>query len=599
MAAMLKGSRLLPDLAWRKRITRGTLRADALAGLVGAIVVVPQGIAFATLAGLPPEYGLYCAMVPAVVAALAGSSWHLVSGPTNAISLVVFATLSPLAEPGSAQYVALALKLALLVGALQLLMGLARLGTLLNFVSHTVVVGFTAGAGVLIICAQLGNFSGLSLPRGASIPATLAAFASGLDDINPWVVAVGLTTIAAGAASRHWMPRIPYMVVAIVAGGLLAWGINRSFGPHAGLAVLGPLPGMLPPLALPEFDAGTFRKLIGVAVAVAMLGLVEAASIARAIAARSGQRIDGNREFVGQGLSNLAGSFFGAYPSSGSFNRSGLNYDAGAKTPLAAVFSALLLVALLAAISPLLAELPLAAMAGLLFMVAWNLIDLKAIRHIVSSSRAEAAVLGVTIAATLFAELEFAILFGVALSLAMYLNRTSRPALRTLVPDPGDPGRKFRVLTPGLQECPQLKILRLEGSLYFGAVNHVSAGLDEVREASPGQKRMLLLAKSMNFVDVSGAGLLEEERTRRRAVGGELYVHGLRPDAARALERTGFLAGDASQTVFARKADALAAIVPRLDPLVCARCTARIFIECAAQPGPDGEHAAAAQRPAP
>ena len=162
-------TRLLPDLSWRERLNRASLRADALSGLVGAVVVVPQGIAFATLAGLPPEYGLYSAMVPAIVAALFGSSWHLVSGPTNAISLVVFATLSPLAEPGSAAYVALALKLALLVGVIQLAMGLARMGTLLNFVSHTVVVGFTAGAGVLIIVAQLGNFFGLSLPPGKAI----------------------------------------------------------------------------------------------------------------------------------------------------------------------------------------------------------------------------------------------------------------------------------------------------------------------------------------------------------------------------------------------------------------------------------------------
>ncbi len=579
--------RMLPDLSWRKRLNRASLRADALSGLVGAVVVVPQGIAFATLAGLPPEYGLYSAMVPAIVAALFGSSWHLVSGPTNAISLVVFATLSPLAEPASAAYVALALKLALLVGVIQLAMGLARMGTLLNFVSHTVVVGFTAGAGVLIIFAQLDSFFGLSLPRAGSIPQALAAFGSGIGDINPWVATVGATTIAAGLAARRWLPRVPYMVVAILAGGVLAWGLNRWLGAdHTGIKVLGQLPGALPPFTLPEFDAASFRKLVGVAFAVAILGLVEAASIARSIAVRSGQRIDGNREFVGQGLSNIVGSFVSAYPSSGSFNRSGLNYDSGAKTPLAAIFSAALLVVLLFAIAPLLALLPFATMAGLLFMVAWNLIDARAIRHIVAASRPEAAVLAVTFAATLFAELEFAILFGVTLSLVMYLNRTSRPALRALAPDPRDPARKFTVVEPGVAECPQLKMLRIEGSLYFGAVNSVAAALDEARAAAPAQTRLMLLAKGMNFVDVSGADLLAEERARRRAAGGELYLHGLRPDAAAALERSGFLGEEERSVVFGRKHDALGAIVPQLDPAICARCTARIFEECAAQPGP-------------
>ena len=579
--------RLLPDLAWRARLTRASLRADVVAGLVGAVVVVPQGIAFATLAGLPPQYGLYTAMVPVVIAALFGSSWHLVSGPTNAISLVVFATLSPLAEPGSAAYAALALKLALLVGVFQLAMGIARLGSLLNFVSHTVVVGFTAGAGVLIVVAQLGNFFGLALPRGGSIAQTLAAFTGALADVRPWVVLVGVTTILAGIAARRWMPRVPHMVIAILAGGALSYGLNLWLGAaQTGIAVLGPLPGALPALSMPELDAGAFRKLLGVALAVSVLGLVEAASIARSIATRSGQRIDGNREFIGQGLSNLVGSFFSAYPSSGSFNRSGLNYDSGASTPLAAILSAAMLPLLLLAIAPLLSHLPTAAMAGLLFMVAWNLIDLRAMRHLVAASRREGAVLAVTFAATLLAELEFAIIFGVTLSLILYLNRTSQPAVRALTPTPGDPARKFGIVHPGMPECPQLKILRLEGSLYFGAVNHVATCLDEARQAAPGQRRLLLLVKGMNFVDVSGADLLTEERERRRAVGGELYLHGLRPDAAATLRRSGFLQEGEPGLAYARKQEALEAIVPQLDPKVCAGCTARIFKECAAQPAP-------------
>jgi SulP family sulfate permease len=576
---------LMPALDWRARISRRSLRADLLAGLVGAVVVVPQGIAFATLAGLPPQYGLYSAMVPAVVAALFGSSWHLVSGPTNAISLVVFATLAPLAEPGSVQYVGLALKLALLVGLIQLAMGLARLGVLVNFVSHTVVVGFTAGAGILIIAAQLGNFFGLHLPRSDSLPHTLLGFARSLGEARPWVCAVALITLGSAVAARFWLPRVPNMLVALVAGGAAGYALNRWLGSDAtGLVTLGALPGALPPLSVPEFSLDTFRKLTGVALAVALLGLAEAVSIARSIAVRSGQRIDANREFVGQGLSNLIGSFFSAYPSSGSFNRSGLNYDAGAQTPLAAVLSAPLLLVLLAAIAPLLSHLPLAAMAGILFMVAWNLIDLAAIRHIARTSRGETVVLAVTFAATLLAELEFAILFGVALSLVLYLRRTSQPAVREVGPDPSDTARKFGPLVPGRPQCPQLGMLRVEGSLYFGAVNHVAAALEAARAANPQQKHLLILAKSINFVDVSGTELLHAENRRRRAAGGELYFHGLRPDAEEALQRSGVLAAPGGATVFVRKRDAIGHIFARLDPEICARCRARIFEECATRP---------------
>jgi SulP family sulfate permease len=577
--------RLLPPLDWRARVTGRTLRADLLAALIGAVVVVPQGIAFATLAGLPPQYGLYSAMVPAVIAALFGSSWHLVSGPTNAISLVVFATLAPLAEPGSPQYVGLALTLALFVGLIQLAMGLARLGVLVNFVSHTVVVGFTAGAGILIIAAQLKNFFGIDLPRSDSLLHTLLGFVRQVDEARPWVCAVGLFTLASAVAARLWLPRVPNMIVALAAGGVASFALNRWLGADAtGLVTLGKLPGAVPPLSIPEFTLDTFRKLTGVALAVAMLGLTEAVAIARSIAVRSGQRIDANREFVGQGLSNLVGSFFSAYPSSGSFNRSGLNHDAGAQTPLAAVFAALLLVALVALIAPLLAHLPLAAMAGILFVVAWNLIDFSAIRQVARTSRGEAVVLAVTFGATLLVELEFAILFGVALSLVLYLNRTSQPAVRDVGPDPTDPSRKFGPLGRERTQCPQLAVVRVEGSLYFGAVNHVAAALEAAHAANRERKHLLILAKSMNFVDVSGVELLQGERARRNATGGELYFHGLRPDAEQALRRGGVIGTVHGAPAFARKREAIERIFARLDPEICARCRARIFEECASRP---------------
>ena len=578
---------LLPFLKWWPRVNRETLRADLFAGLISAIVVLPQGVAFATLAGMPPEYGLYCAMVPAAVAALWGSSWHTVSGPTNAVSLVVFATVSPLAEPGSPLYVHLVLTLSLMSGAMMLAMGLLRLGTLVNFISHTVVIGFTAGAGMLILASQLRNFFGVDIERGKSFLRTLEAFVLQIPAINPWVLLVAAATLASGILARRFAPKIPYMIVAMLAGSLLAFALNRALGAEqTGIRTLGALPGALPPLSHPDFDLDNLRKLLAIAVAVTVLGLTEAVSIARSIALRSGQRIDGNQEFIGQGLSNIVASFFSGYPASASFNRSGLNYEAGARTPLAAVLSSVFLVMILLGVAPLMAYLPFASMAAILFLVAWGLISFESIRGIVRTSRSETAVLAMTFAATLLMELEFAILVGVMLSLLVYLNRTSRPAMRSLVPDPRHETRKMTEVEGNLQECLQLKILRVEGSIYFGAVNHVDTHFDTLREVSPGQKHLLLMAKSINFVDVAGAELLAHEAERRRRMGGQLYFYGLRQQVHNTLERGGFIEEIGRKNLFGGRRQAIGSVFARLDRSVCERCTARIFLECRELPSP-------------
>lgn len=582
---------IFPFLRWWPRVNRQTLRADLLAGLVGAIVVLPQGVAFATLAGMPPEYGLYCAMVPAVVAALFGSSWHAVSGPTNAVSLIVFATVSPLAEPGSPHYVSLVLTLSFMSGIMMLAMGLMRLGSIVNFISHTVVVGFTAGAAMLIIASQLRNFFGIDIARGLSFVRTLDAFVLQLGQIQPWVLVVATATLAAGVLARRLLPRIPYMIVAMLVGSVLAFALSQALGAErTGIHTLGALPGALPPLSHPDFSPENMRKLLAIAVAVTVLGLTEAISIARAIALKSGQRIDGNQEFIGQGLSNILASFFSGYPSSASFNRSGLNYEAGARTPLAAACSSLFLIVLLLAVAPLVAYLPIASMAAILFLVAWGLFDFHSIRGIIRASRPETAVLAATFLATLLLELEFAILAGVTLSLIVYLNRTSRPTMRTLVPDIRHEARKMTEVEAGLNECPQLKILRIEGSIYFGAVNHVDAHFDTLRERSSGQTHLLLMSKSINFVDVAGAELLANEAERRRGMGGQLYFYSLRQPVRDILERSGLIKTIGRENVFRGKSEAIAGVFARLDRSICARCSARIFTECQAlpPPAPDG-----------
>ena len=578
--------RLFPLLRWWSRVDRSTLKADALAGLIGAVVVLPQGVAFATLAGLPPEYGLYCAMVPTVVAALFGSSLHTVAGPTNPVSLMVFAVLSAVATPMTPHYIELALTLALMSGVIMLAMGLLRFGSLVNFMSSSVVIGFTAALGVFIFASQLGNFLGIvSAPAGFT-ELVLGTFRH-LGDAKPWVVLVAAATLAIGALSHRVLPKIPPMLTAMVLGSLMAFVLNQALGAErTGLRTLGPLPGALPPLSFPDVSAATLQSLLPGAIAVALVSLTQALSIAHAIALKSGQRLDNNQEFIAQGLANVAAAFFSGFPTSASANRCGINYDAGAKTPMSAIFSALLLVLLLLAVAPLVAYLPIAVVAGLLFLVAWNLIDFRRIRKILYTSRGESAVLAVTFFATLLLDLEFAIFVGVLVSLVLFLNRTSHPIMRSLVPDPRHTGRKMTEVEDSLLECPQLKILRIEGSIYFGAVGHVERHLDTLREHSPGQKHLLLMSKSINFVDMAGAELLVEEARRRRALGGQLYFYSLRKPAEELLERGGYMAELGRENVFRGKREAIGGVFTRLDLSICATCRARIFEECASVPGP-------------
>ena len=580
-------TRFFPFLAWLRGIRPDTLRADAIAGLVSAIVVIPQGVAFATLAGMPPQYGLYLAMVPAVVAALWGSSRQAVSGPTTAVSLFVFATLSPLAAPGSPEYVQLALTLSLMAGAMMLILGLARLGTLVNFISHTVVVGFTAGAGLLIGASQLRNFFGVDMPRGHSFAHTIWSFMQHVAETNLLVLVVSVFTLIIGVAARRRFRRVPYMVVALLCGSVLGVVLNSVFGTdQSGIRFVGQVPSPLPPLSLPAFSADTMRQLFGIALSVTVLGLAEAISIGRAIALKTGQRIDANQEFIGQGLANIAASFFSGYPSSASLNRSGLNHEAGARTPLAAALSAPILVAILFAVAPLIAYIPLAVMAAILVLVGYGLIDFHEIRKISRMSRSESAVLAVTFVATLTMSLEIAILTGVLVSLVAFLYRTSRPTMRSLVPDQCHPERKMTESSGKLPECPQLKILRIEGSIYFGAIDHVASHFETLRAISPGQKKLLIMAKSINFIDVAGADLLVRETDSRRANGGEVYFYSLRQPTRDMLVRAGQLDEEADKRSFVSKDQAISSIFTGMNRDICSRCTARIFLECAGVPPP-------------
>ena len=406
----------LPFARWLPEYQKpGVVLADLLAGLTGAIVVLPQGIAFALLAGMPPHYGLYAAMVPCIIAALFGSSRLMVTGPANAISLTTMALIAPLAIPESEHYVVLVLTLSFLIGVIQIALGLGGVGKWVEKVPHSVIVGFTAGAAVLIINSQVGTLLGIEIARGTSVLDTIVqtTIAIHQGQWRPQVLALVLITLV---TMRLWKPLnrwIPAMLIAVIVGSVALLVLEQYFTEFSGIRKVSAIPGALPPLSYPALSLEHLQILFGPVLVMTLLASTEAMAIARALALKRNDSFDANQEFIGQGLANVGGSFFSAYPSSGSFNRSGVNLAANAQTPLAAICAAIFLLVILIFVSPLAEHLPYAVIAALLLAVAWNLIDLGQIRHEFRSGAQEWIPMVITALGTVTISLEWAVLAGI------------------------------------------------------------------------------------------------------------------------------------------------------------------------------------------
>ncbi len=570
---------LFPFLRWFKLINRMSLKADLMAGLTGAVIVLPQGIAFATIAGLPPEYGLYTAMVTPIIAALFGSSLHLISGPTTAISIIIFSAASNHADPGSPEFISLVLTITLMAGIYQTILGLARLGTLTNFVSHTVIIGFTAGAAILIVTSQMKNILGISIPKGESFVDTWFYLWSDISSINPYILSIAIVTLATALLVKRLLPKSPHLLIALVIGSLAALMMGGSV--HD-IQLVGKIPAQLPPFSSPDLSLASIKMLAPEAFAVALLGLIEAVSISRSIANKSHQRIDANQEFIGQGLSNIAGSFFSSYAGSGSFTRSGVNYSAGAKTPLSAIFAALFLMLIILMIAPLTAYIPMASMGGIILIVAYKLIDFHHIKQIIKYSTSESAILLTTFFSTLFLELEFAIYLGVLLSLVIFLARTSTPEIITLAMDnEGEDKHKklINIRKKPLLECPQLKIIRIDMSVYFGSINHIQNRIHEIVDREKIH-HILIVGTSINFIDLSGKEMLLTEARRLEKLGGGLYFSELKSYIYKTFIKSRFSYKIGTIHFFDKKRDAITGIYRKLDKNICAECKARVFDEC-------------------
>ncbi|ALE01359.1 sulfate permease [Candidatus Pseudothioglobus singularis] len=576
---MIQLAKIFPFIVWFRLTTLETIKADFFAGLTGAIIVLPQSVAFATIAGMPPEYGLYTAMVVPIIAALFGSSFHLVSGPTTAISIVVFAAVSKYAEPGTEEFVSLALTLTFLAGVYQLVFGLAKFGLLINFVSHNVVIGFTAGAALLIASSQIPYIVGIDIARGEDFIHTWFDIYWGVGEFNIYLLIVGLGTLMSAILVKILRPKYPNLLIGMLVGGVLAFYLS---GLTDTIKTVGAMPAYFPPLSTPDFSLNSLKELAPEAFAIALLGLIEASSIGRSIATKSNQRIDANQEFVGQGASNIVGSFLSSYASSGSFTRSGVNFEAGARTPLSAILAALFLMVIVLLVAPLIAYLPLAAMAGIILLVAYNLVDFKNIRKTFKYSKSESVIFTATFLATLLFELEFAIYLGVLLSLMLFIAKTSTPDVHTLAfaTPPGEGDRRLQSIRKApLVQCPQLKIIRIDMSIYFGSINHIQKQLSRIVD-NQRIYHILIVASGVNFIDLAGIEALLNENKRLKAQNGSLYFVAVKSTAFEFMEKVNFVNEIGRENFFDTKSEAIKVLYDRLDKSKCEKCQALVFNEC-------------------
>ena len=568
-----------------KNYERGDMRPDLIAGLTVAIVMLPQAIAFAMIAELPPQIGLYSAIVASIVGALWGASNHLHTGPTNTTSLLVLTILLPLAEPGSPEFLAIAGLMAIMVGIFRLALGMARMGIMVNFISDSVIIGFTAGAGVLIGANQLRHLLNLNIASTPSLLLTLKEIGLHIMETHMISLGVGLAAILLILLVRALKPKWPAPLIAMIIAGAVVGMFHLE---QQGVKIIGELPRSLPPISKLKLDLAVIGELSTGALALGAIGLVEAIAISRSIASVSGQRLDSNQEFVGQGLANIACGLFSGYTVSGSFTRSGINYDAGARTPVASIFSGIFVLIFMLAFGPLAAYIPRTALAGVLIVTAYSMIDQVEIRRILQGTRGDRFIMVATFLATLFLPLQFAVLTGIMLSLAIYILRTSVPSVVPVLP-----AQNFRHFShqPDKAHCPQLAIFDILGDLYFGAVNHVEETLRVHLDEHPDQRFLLLRLNSVHQCDISGIHTLENIVDYMRERGGDIFLMRIQPPVLKMMQSTGFIE-KLGEDHCLRYEHAISFLYHRiLDPAICVyECSQHVFLECQNLPK-NAEHA--------
>ncbi len=518
--------------------------ADSMAGLTVAVVELPQAMAYAMIAGVPAAYGIYTSIVQGIIGSLLASNDLLATGPTNTQSLLIAATVSRVigqsgAQAGPALYLKLAIGLTVVKGLVQILFATARLGALVRYVSRSVIVGFTAGAGILIIFGQLPNFLGLQTGSGASsLPGLLGSVPRLLwhvGDVNAHALGLGFGLLVLLVALRRWQPRAPGPLIVVVLGAIVVAAMHWTSGE---LSLVGRLPGSLPKPSIPAIDLQQAESLIGGAVALAILGMIETVGIGKSVAMKTGQRIDANREFMAQGIANLVGGCFQNIPGSGSFTRTALNQMAGARTRLAGVFNSLIIAGLFLALGSEARYIPLTALAAVLFIVAWGLIDWRQILRILRTSPGEAGICLATLFAALVLPLSYAIFVGVILSISLYLRRAGQLQLQELVQS-----RSGLFLERPVDRAdgprPRMVFLQVGGDLFFGVAHELEDRLLAIEEH--GAQVIILRLKRCPSIDTTTLTVLQRVIGGIQDRGGHVILCGVQPQVEKKLVQFGLI----------------------------------------------------------
>ena len=549
---------------WLRAYERGHLGPDVAAGVTIAAMLVPQAMAYALLAGLPPEVGLYAATVPLVAYAVFGTSRQLAVGPVAIVSLMTAAALGELADEGGADYIALAALLALMVGVVHLVLGLARLGFVVNLLSHSVLVGFTAAAALIIGTSQVKHVLGISVARKSHYYETVDEVITNISDTHGWTVLIGFGTVAALVALRMWRRSIPGALAVVVATTALSAAFDLE---SRGVAVVGDIPAQLPSFDVPDLAGGNIADLAVTAIVITLVGFMESIAVAKVYARRNRYDVDPNRELVGLGAANVAAGVFGGYPVTGGFSRTAVNADAGARTPMASLVTAGGVLLTLVLLTPLLGDLPTATLGAVVIVAVSGLFDVRELRHIASVKRSDLLTSTTAFVATLALGIELGILVAVGASLLVVFTRISNPHTAVIGRLPGTDVYRNVERFPEARTTPGIAFVRIDASLSFANVTFLKRRLRRIEDDAATPLRAIVIdASGINDIDASAESALRELHEEYRDRDVRLVFTQLKGPVRDVLHRGSLWEQLGDGALYATNAEAETALREEPDP---------------------------------
>ena len=528
----------VPAAQWMGNYQKQHLSGDLSAGITVAVMLVPQGMAYAMLAGLPPIVGLYASIVPLLVYALFGTSRQLAVGPVAIVSLMTAAGIGGIVNDASIEtYVAYAILLALMVGVIQLVMGVAKAGILVTFLSHPVISGFTSAAALIIGFSQLKHLLGLEIPRSHHIHEIVSKAVTQWNETHLLTLLIGLASITLLVLLKRWKPMLPGALIVVVLSTLAVWGFNLH---EHGIKIVGDVPAGFPSPQLPDFELDVISALLPTAIAISLISFMESISVAKAFARKNKYEVNANQELIGLGLANIAGSFFKAYPVTGGFSRTAVNGQAGANTPLASLITAIVISLVLMFFTPLFYFLPKAVLAAIIISAIFTLIDWQEAKHLYHVKRSDFATLSITFFATLSLGIEQGILLGVAISLMWIILRSSRPHTAILGRVPGT--RLYRNLKkyPDAEQQDGVLILRIDAQFYFGNASYLKDFINNhIRISTKPIKSIVIEAAGINQIDSSADAVLHDIVEDLKSKGITFYIASVKYPVLEVMTKSG------------------------------------------------------------